>query len=597
MLDTHQPLVTINLHSSLGNKADPTVAAQVRAMLPQRKPILTRFLIARISTMLRRMKNVRNLITPVNQLPPEILAHIAVFFPRERDLINATAVCHRWCTILLSFPRLWPSAGGLSMDVLQTYLERSKSIPLSASLSCPELTDLVIPHTSRLTGLAIQLDRPLGFREIMHRLPHPVPTLRTFCISDDHRHHLEPPLRFSRAFLFTFEETGTEGIALFNGSWQQVFPRMALFFQPPPPPSAPNGITLPPGADCDSYEQWIFKPLESALSSMAQSLQDLNDDPNPSHSHYLLSRFLAIVGDEAHKPIWPVLYPSSNFEDTLIGQIQSIHAEIRNLPAPNHPVATSPNPLDITPVVAAVEKGFEALKRDNATSLKTFADAVKQSAPPPPPPKPKPKQDQPPSPKKFSLPQAVIRFKSHVDPQSRPSFTDLVNTINTNLICDNHYSHVCVVGVKWTASANLLVRAHAPSPTELVDTLESATKLMTFPAYIKDIIPNVRWSCVVLSNVFTGKAPDSPAHPPHIIHHELSTANPEYKNLIIRQFPAWLRNPDSLKDNQLSSISFAFEDPDRSLSRRLIGSSLTAFGNLRCQVKAWAPPKKTPQVN
>ena len=63
--------------------------------------------------MLRRMKNVRNLITPVNQLPPEILAHIAVFFPRERDLINATAVCHRWRTILLSFPRLWPNAGGL----------------------------------------------------------------------------------------------------------------------------------------------------------------------------------------------------------------------------------------------------------------------------------------------------------------------------------------------------------------------------------------------------------------------------------------------------------------------------------------------------
>ena len=121
-----------------------------------------------------------------------------------------------------------------------------------------------------------------------------------------------------------------------------------------------------------------------------------------------------------------------------------------------------------------------------------------------------------------------------MDPQSRPSFTDLVDSINTNLICDNHYLHVRVVGVKWTASANLLVRAHAPSPTVLVDALESATQLMTFPAYIKDIIPNVRWSRVVLSNVFTGKTPDSPAHPPHIIHHELSAANPEYKNLIIR---------------------------------------------------------------
>ena len=183
-----------------------------------------------------------------------------------------------------------------------------------------------------------------------------------------------------------------------------MFIWMALFFQPPPPPSAPNGVSLPPGVDCDSYEQWIFKPLESALNSMAQSLQDLNNDPNPSHSHYLLSRFLAIVGDEAHKPIWPVLYPSSNFEDTLLGQIQSICTEIRNLPAPNHPTTSSPNPLDITPVVAAVEKGFEALKKDNATSLKTFADAVKQSAPPPPPPNQNPNKINLPPPRNFHSP-------------------------------------------------------------------------------------------------------------------------------------------------------------------------------------------------
>ena len=179
-----------------------------------------------------------------------------------------------------------------------------------------------------------------------------------------------------------------------------------------------------------------------------------------------------------------------------------------------------------------------------------------------------------------------------MDPQSWPSFTDLVDTLNTTLLCDNQHSHVRVVGVKWTAASNLLVRAHAPSPNELVDALESATALMALPAYIKDIIPNVRWSRVVLSNVFSGKTPDSPAFSPQIIHNELAAANPEYRNLTIRQFPTWLRNPRSLKDSQLSSISFAFEDPSGSLARQLTGSSLTAFGNLRCTVKAWAPPKK-----
>ena len=183
-----------------------------------------------------------------------------------------------------------------------------------------------------------------------------------------------------------------------------------------------------------------------------------------------------------------------------------------------------------------------------------------------------------------------------MDPKSRPSFTDLVNTPNANLFCDIYHSHVCAVGMKWTAASNLLVRAHATSPNELVDTLETTTASMAFLAYIKDITPNMKWSRVILSNVFTGKAPNSPAHSPHIIHTELFTANPEYRNLIIRQFPTWLRNLTSLRNNQLSSISFAFEDPDGTLVHCLVGSSMTAFGNLRCQIKSWAPLKKTPQV-
>ena len=328
---------------------------------------------------------------------------------------------------------------------------------------------------------------------------------------------------------------------------------------------------------------------------MAQSLQDLTDDPNPAHSHYLLSRFLTIVGDEAHKPIWPILYPSSIFEDTLLRQIHGIRSEIRSLSSTDHPAdPPPPSPLDIAPVVAAVEKGFEDLKKENATSLKSFADAVKQSAPPPPP--PKPKQPHPPSPKKFSLPQAVIIFHGQVTPEARPSFTDLVSTLNTNLRQDDQYSHVRVVGVKWTAASNLLVRAQAPSPNELANAL-LAVSLTAFTAPIKNIIPNVRWSRVVLSNVHSGKTPDSPAHSPAMLHLELTQANPEYRDLNVRQFPSWLRNPTSLKDNQLSSVTFAFEDPDGSLARRLVGSSLTAYGNLRCTVKAWAPPKKLPQGN
>jgi hypothetical protein len=114
---------------------------------------------------------------------------------------------------------------------------------------------------------------------------------------------------------------------------------------------------------------------------------------------------------------------------------------------------------------------------------------------------------------------------------------------------------------------------------------------------ISDIIPNVRWSRVVLANVPTGKAPNLSAHDPNTLYSKLAMFNPDYNDLTIRQLPSWLRNPESLKDGQLSSIAFAFEDPDGSLARRLLGSSLTAFGNLKCHVKAWAPSKKTLQEN
>ena len=58
---------------------------------------------------------------------------------------------------------------------------------------------------------------------------------------------------------------------------------------------------------------------------------------------------------------------------------------------------------------------------------------------------------------------------------------------------------------------------------------------------------------------------------------------------------SWVCDPKSFKDGQVSSVSFAFEDPDGSHINRLVGSSLTAFGNLRCSIKAWTTLKKTLQ--
>jgi len=297
----------------------------------------------------------------------------------------------------------------------------------------------------------------------------------------------------------------------------------------------------------------------------------------------------------------PILYPTSPFENNLLKLLQSIRTEIKEIPhitTPLHdPTPPAPN-IDVTPVVAAINEKFEDLKRETTSSLKSFADAVKLSAPAPSPspsPPSKPKTS-PPSLKGNHLPQAVIRYQGRVDPKNRPSFVNLVSNLNTSLHDHPKFSHVRVVGVKWTVASNLLVHAQAPSPSALIAALEAVRPALTDQQMIiTDIIPNAKWSRVTLSHVYTGKGPNSPAHLPETIHEELATHNPSYARLTIRQPPSWVRDPTTSKDDQVSSISFTFEDPDGSYTHQLLGSSLTAFGNLRCSVKAWVPPKKPPQ--
>jgi len=154
--------------------------------------------ILKLSEILKKARIIRNCLAPVNRIPPETLALSAAFLVTERDLINSTAVCRQWRTVLLSFPRLWYNAGGFSLE-LEAYLERSKSIPLEVTLSSPHLVALIIPHTSRLVALTISVVLPSSFNEIAEHLCDPIPTLRSLEIrTNNHQFRtleLSPGLR------------------------------------------------------------------------------------------------------------------------------------------------------------------------------------------------------------------------------------------------------------------------------------------------------------------------------------------------------------------------------------------------------------------
>ena len=373
---------------------------------------------------------------------------------------------------------------------------------------------------------------------------------------------------------------------------------MALSLQPPPPPPAPLSYTPPSESKFHDLNIRILAPFQRAIDNAALYLQDLEETPNDSFKYHILTGILDVLNLESSRPLWPVLYPSSLFTDTITAGICSIRADLNDLP--NKLASQDPppqHPPTHAATMATLDKKIDDLKKETSSSLKTFAEAVKASGtcPPSSPPSLPPKAKiQLHALKGNHLPQAVIKYRGHVDPASRPSFVDLVTKINTSLHNSPKHSHVRVVGVKWTSSSNLVVCAQTLSPDTLVDALKAIQgTLSTDRLIFDDIIPNVRWSHVTLSHVYTGKYSDSPHYDPNTLHEELVSNNPSYTCLTIRQPLTWVRNPSTFKDGQVSSISFAFEDPNGSIAQQLIGTSLTAFGNLRCTIKAWTPKKPT----
>ena len=140
--------------------------------------------ISRISDILKNVKNVRNSLQPISKLPPETLALVAEFLEPKRQLVNATAVCQHWRATLLSFPRLWSTIRCSNRMQFEAYLERSKSTPLDVRFHniYPHLLESLLPHTSRLATLTVQVSNSSDFGRIAQHLRCPIPRLRKFSI-------------------------------------------------------------------------------------------------------------------------------------------------------------------------------------------------------------------------------------------------------------------------------------------------------------------------------------------------------------------------------------------------------------------------------
>ncbi|KAJ6495346.1 hypothetical protein C8R45DRAFT_986884 [Mycena sanguinolenta] len=111
-------------------------------------------------------------VVSISSLPNELLAAIATAGQEDRIHWTLSHVSHRFCAVMVGTPALWTVlkvdlrfAIGLSLEILQLYLERSQKCSIAVTLehtgrrgaqeSETEPLALLIPHISRISWLRV----------------------------------------------------------------------------------------------------------------------------------------------------------------------------------------------------------------------------------------------------------------------------------------------------------------------------------------------------------------------------------------------------------------------------------------------------------
>ena len=124
-----------------------------------------RSLETRARDVLKLIPSLRNLLQPVNRLPPEILSRVARYVPDKsardtRSIIPLTHVCRYWRESIVSTPEVWTLISSRSKSSVTTLsLERSKAAPLEIDFNLRirdrEFLDLLVPRIQNTRTLTL----------------------------------------------------------------------------------------------------------------------------------------------------------------------------------------------------------------------------------------------------------------------------------------------------------------------------------------------------------------------------------------------------------------------------------------------------------
>ena len=243
------------------------------------------------------------------------------------------------------------------------------------------------------------------------------------------------------------------------------------------------------------------------------------------------------------------------------------------------------------------------------------APAATPSAPP------APKAAKAPRPAKTAPADVVVMLDHNKEPTDWLKFFPshhVVRSINAGAIERGKATGPIVAAVKVSSRHNLVFSPHPDAPPnalhELISTIswdstiptyrKAASESMTFentrPSYgtvvtAREVRVNTPWSRLLLHRVPTGTTTNHPAFSMEEIDASLREANPRYRSLKITQKPSWVRHPDSYGPATVSSISFAFEDPDGELANAILAEHRLIVLGIYAPVRRWKnkpPPPK-----
>ena len=176
---------------------------------------------AKAQDVLRFVSSFRNLLRPINRLPPEILSSIArkivKGYPDASRMVPLTHVCRRWRQSLISIPENWTSISNSKEDLAAVCLQRTKAAPLEITifipLPFPRILESYVQNTRNLTVNSVSTIEQ--FTGIFLDFPRSMPKLQSLQLNSEDEFEEDWSMNPFETFPFPLESLSLIGIPLY----------------------------------------------------------------------------------------------------------------------------------------------------------------------------------------------------------------------------------------------------------------------------------------------------------------------------------------------------------------------------------------------